>query len=42
MRELIATVENFQPQASSETKAIGEELETTSTKQEMAKLDKLV
>ncbi|XP_005165688.1 rho GTPase-activating protein 31 isoform X1 [Danio rerio] len=41
VRELIATVENFQPQASSETKAIGEELETTSTKQEMAKLDKL-
>ncbi|KAI2664039.1 Rho GTPase-activating protein 31 [Labeo rohita] len=41
MRELIASVENFEPQVSSETKETGEELETTSTQQEMAKLDKL-
>jgi len=42
VRELIASVENFEPQVSSETKAIGEELETTSTQQEITKLDKLV
>ncbi|KAL1274207.1 hypothetical protein QQF64_027021 [Cirrhinus molitorella] len=41
VRELIASVENFKPQVSSETKETGEELETTSTQQEMAKLDKL-
>ncbi|XP_016423644.1 rho GTPase-activating protein 31 isoform X2 [Sinocyclocheilus rhinocerous] len=41
VRELIASVENSEPQASSETKEIGKELETTSTQQEMAKLDKL-
>ncbi|CAM4534741.1 unnamed protein product [Leuciscus chuanchicus] len=41
VRELIASVENFEPQVSSETKAIGEELETTSTQQEITKLDKL-
>ncbi|XP_067293791.1 rho GTPase-activating protein 31 [Pseudorasbora parva] len=39
--ELIASVENFEPQVSSETKAIGEELETTSTQQEITKLEKL-
>lgn len=42
VRELIASVENFEPQVSSETKETGEELETTSTQQEMAKLDELV
>lgn len=42
MRELIASVEDFEPQAPSETKAIGEELETTSTQQEMRQLEKLV
>lgn len=42
MRELIASVENCEPQVSSETKEIGKELETTSTQQEMAKLNKLV
>lgn len=42
MRELIASVENFEPQVSSETKEIKEELETTSTQQDMEKLDKLV
>ncbi|ROL44369.1 Rho GTPase-activating protein 31 [Anabarilius grahami] len=41
VRDLIASVENFEPQVSSEAKAIGEELETTSTQQEMTKLDKL-
>ncbi|KAG1957827.1 rho GTPase-activating protein 31 [Pimephales promelas] len=41
VRELIASVENFEPQVSSETKAIGEELETTSTQQEITQLDKL-
>uniref|UniRef100_A0A672PRA2 Rho GTPase activating protein 31 n=1 Tax=Sinocyclocheilus grahami TaxID=75366 RepID=A0A672PRA2_SINGR len=41
VRDLIANVENSEPQASSETKEIVKELETTSTQQEMAKLDKL-
>lgn len=41
MRELIANVENFEPQVSSETKEIKEELETTSTQQDMKQLDKL-
>uniref|UniRef100_A0A8C1LG50 Rho GTPase activating protein 31 n=1 Tax=Cyprinus carpio TaxID=7962 RepID=A0A8C1LG50_CYPCA len=41
VRELIASVENFEPQVSSETTEIKEELETTSTQQDMAKLDKL-
>ncbi|XP_042613032.1 rho GTPase-activating protein 31-like [Cyprinus carpio] len=41
VRELIASVENCEPQVSSETKEIGKELETTSTQQEMAKLNKL-
>ncbi|XP_016382733.1 rho GTPase-activating protein 31-like [Sinocyclocheilus rhinocerous] len=41
VRELIASVENFEPQVSSETKEIKEELETTSMQQDMAKLDKL-
>ncbi|KAK7173966.1 hypothetical protein R3I93_003713 [Phoxinus phoxinus] len=41
VRELIASVENFEPQVSSEAKAIGEELETTSTQQEITKLEKL-
>ncbi len=42
MRELTANVENFEPQVSSETKEIKEELETTSTQQDMKQLDKLV
>ncbi|XP_073697377.1 rho GTPase-activating protein 31-like [Garra rufa] len=41
VRELIASVENFEPQVSCETKETGEEPETTSTQQEMANLDKL-
>ncbi|XP_052447523.1 rho GTPase-activating protein 31-like isoform X3 [Carassius gibelio] len=40
-RELIANVEICEPRVTSETKETGKELDTTSTQQEMAKLDKL-